>query len=128
MNTEQLEKNYGEPYDVAANIFKDFETKDFRSKKLRDEMCGKRVMFVKKLDVMNEEFDSYVGSLVADLIFRQHTLRSQTRRNLGKVDINSADMLTQMLLEDLNRTDHLVYVDTAMNVTDATEKALKVGE
>ena len=65
-----MAKKYGEPYDVAANIFKDFETKDFRARKLRDDLTGARVMFHKKLDVMNEEFDTYVGALVADLIFR----------------------------------------------------------
>lgn len=67
---ERLAKKYGEPYDVAATIFKDFETKDFRARKLRDNLTGGRVFFHKKLDVMNEEFDTYVGALVADLIFR----------------------------------------------------------
>ena len=70
LNDELLEKKYGEPYDVAATIFKDFETKEFRSRKLRDDLTGARVMFHKKLDVMNEEFDAYVGAMVADLIFR----------------------------------------------------------
>ena len=37
-------------------------------------------------------------------------------------------MLTQMLIEDLKRTEHLVYVDTAMNMTDLEEKGLRLGE
>ena len=115
---ERLEKKYGEPYDVAANIFKDFETKDFRARRLRDDLTGQRVMFHKKLDVMNEEFDTYVGSLVADLIFRQYTLRQQTRKNLERVDANSVTQHTQVLIEDLKRTEHLVYVDTAMNLPE----------
>ena len=67
---ERLAKKYGEPYDVAANIFKEFETKDFRARRLKDDLTGAKVLFHKKLDVMNEEFDTYVGALVADLIFR----------------------------------------------------------
>ena len=73
---EQLFKNYGEPYDVASTIFSKFETADFKPEKLRDDMTGKRIFFAKKLDVMNEEFDTYVGAMVADLIYRQHVLRS----------------------------------------------------
>ena len=55
---------------MAATIFKDFETKEFRARKLRDDLTGAKVMFHKKLDVMNEEFDTYIGAMVADLIFR----------------------------------------------------------
>jgi hypothetical protein len=30
-----------------------------------------------------------------------------------------------MLLEDMKRTDHLVYVDTALNISSEDEQALK---
>lgn len=63
-------KKYGEPLDVATHIFKEFETEDYKAKKLRDDLTAQKVFFAKKLDVMNEEFDSYVGALVADLIYR----------------------------------------------------------
>ena len=39
-------------------------------------MTGASILFSKKLDVMNEEFDTYLGALVADLIYKQHVLRA----------------------------------------------------
>ena len=74
---------------------------------------------------MNEEFDSYMGALVADLIYRQHVLRSQVKQNLEQVDNFANSELSQMLIEDLGRTDHLVYVDTAMVMTPEETLALK---
>ena len=85
-------------------------------------------MFHKKLDVMNEEFDTYVGALVADLIFRQYTLRQQTKKNLERVDANSATQHTQVLIEDLKRTEHLVYVDSVMNLPEKEHQALREGK
>ena len=113
-----LSKQYGEPYDVAAEVFKEFETRPFRTRRLRDNMTGARVFFCKKLDVINEEFDTYVGALVADLIFKQHQLRKQTEQNVERVDMSSQSMLTKVLIEDLRRTEHLVYVDTAINLPE----------
>lgn len=76
MAEEILSKHYGEPYDYASQIFKEFETKQYRSQRLRDDMTGASILFSKKLDVMNEEFDTYLGALVADLIYKQHVLRA----------------------------------------------------
>ena len=90
MEDEHLAKHYGEPYDVAANIFKEFETKAYRARRLRDDLTGMKVLFAKKLDVMNEEFDTYIGAILADLIYRQHILRSQTYKNLGRVESGTA--------------------------------------
>lgn len=39
-------------------------------------MTAQELWFGKKLDVVNEEFDAYIGALVADLILRQHVLRT----------------------------------------------------
>ena len=70
MCDEVLEKKYGEPLDVATAVFAEFETKEYKSRKLREDMTGAHVLFAKKLDVMNEEFDTHMGALVADLIYK----------------------------------------------------------
>lgn len=77
---------------------------------------------------MNEEFDTFVGALLADLIFRQYSLRCQTEKNLERVDTNSTSQQTQVLIEDLKRTEHLVYVDTAMNLPESEHQAIKEGK
>lgn len=41
------------------------------------------------------------------------------------MDTNTTNQLSQVLIEDLKRTDHLVYVDTALNLTDQVDKILK---
>ena len=125
---EVLAKKYGEPIDVANAVFEEYEKDDYKSKILKVDMTGSKILFAKKLDVMNEEFDTYVGALVADLIYKQHTLRTQTKENLEKVDNSSSNPLSQMLVDDLQRTDHLVYVDTALNLTEKESKAIKDGE
>ena len=69
------------------------------------------------MDVMSEEFDSYIGALVADLIFKQHFLRTQTQKVLDQVANSKGEngsQMTQMMAEDMKRTDHLVYVDTTL--------------
>jgi len=40
MKEEVLSKKYGEPYDIATNVFKEFEGKDFRSNKLRTNLTA----------------------------------------------------------------------------------------
>ena len=67
-----MSKKNGEPLDVATHIFSEFETKDYKAPRVRDNLTGARVMFTKKLEVMNEEFDTYIGALVADMIFKQY--------------------------------------------------------
>ena len=88
-------------------------------------MTAAAVLFSRKLDVMNEEFDTYMGALVADLIYKQHILRDQTRKNLERVDKSAKSELTQVLVEDLRRTEHLVYVDTALNMTEENAQAIR---
>ena len=128
MHEEVLSKKYGEPLDVATSIFKEFETKAYKAERLRDDLTGNQVLFAKKLDVMNEEFDTHIGAIVADLIFRQHTLRCQVQSNLQKVDNAANNPLTRMMVEEQKRTDHLIYVDTTLNVSDSEERAIKNGE
>ena len=70
MQKEHVSKKNGEPLDVATNIFSEFETKIFKAPRVRDNITGKRVLFTKKLEVMNEEFDTYIGALIADMIFK----------------------------------------------------------
>ena len=89
MQDEILSKKQGEPYDVAKVIFKDFETKAYKSEKLSQDMTGAEVLFNKKLDVMNEEFDIHVGAMVADLIFKQHYVRRENQKILDQVDNNA---------------------------------------
>ena len=55
---------------MATNIFSEFETKDYKAPRVRDNITGARVLFTKKLEVMNEEFDTYIGALIADMIFK----------------------------------------------------------
>ena len=62
--------------DVAENIFKEFETKAYDSDKLKINMTAKKLWFDRKLEVMNDEFDSYIGALVASLVLKQHSLRA----------------------------------------------------
>ena len=90
-------------------------------------MTQAKVFFAKKLDVMNEEFDTYLGALVADLIFKQHTLRSQVKSNLERVDNFANSELSQMLIEDLKRTDHLVHVENVMNLTEEELEKVRTG-
>ena len=70
MADEVVGKKFGEPLDVATHIFREFETKAYKCKMLRDELTGADVLFHKKLNVMNEEFDTYIGALVAELIYK----------------------------------------------------------
>ena len=72
LQSEHIAKRYGEPLDVATTIFKDYQTKQFNVKRVKNNYVGQRVMFTKKLEVMNDEFDTYIGALVADLMFKQH--------------------------------------------------------
>ena len=66
---------------------------------------------------MNDEFDTYIGAIVADLVYKQHVLREQQKANLERIDNFANNPISQMLIEDLKRNEHLVYVDTAMNLT-----------
>ena len=60
----------------------------YKSDKLKVEMTSDKLWFGKKLDVINEEFDAYIGAAVADLILKQHTLREQAKRNLESIGTN----------------------------------------
>ena len=77
MYDKVLSKKHGEPLDVAENIFKEYQTKEYDSDKLRINMTTKKLWFDRKLEVMNDEFDSYIGALVASLVLKQHCLRAQ---------------------------------------------------
>ena len=101
MLDENIGKKFGEPYDIAAEIFREFEGKPFRSKQLRHNLTAARVLFSKKLDVMNDEFDTFIGALVADLIYKQHLMRGQQRANLERIDNFANNPISQMLIEDL---------------------------
>ena len=35
------------------------------------------------------------------------------------------NMQSQMLLDDMKRTDHLVYVDSALNISEEDDQAIK---
>ena len=65
MVENSIEKIYGEPLEFANKVFENFDTSSFRSKRLREDLCHKNILFNKKLDVMNDEFDEFVGALVA---------------------------------------------------------------
>lgn len=45
-------------------------------------MTAQKLWFAQKLNVINDEFDSYIGALVASLVLKQHCLRSQAQANL----------------------------------------------
>ena len=100
--------------DVATTIFKEFETEDYKVPCVKDNLTGARVLFTKKLEVMNDEFDSYIGALVADMIFKQYLQRKQTRENLECINNDPSSKLARMMIEELKRTEHLVYVDTTL--------------
>lgn len=97
--------------DVATNIFSEFETKDYKAPRVRDNITGARVLFTKKLEVMNEEFDTYIGALIADTIFKQYLQRKRKRENLECIDNDANTKLAREMIAELNRTEHLVYVD-----------------
>ena len=82
--------------------------------RVRDNLTEKRVMFTKKLEVMNDEFDTYIGALVADLIFKQHLQRKNVQENLDYIDGDESSKLARVMIEDLRRTEHLIYVDTTL--------------
>ena len=46
---------------------------------------------------------------------------------MERVDNASSNPLSQMLVDDLKRTDHLVFVDTTLNTTDKENRAIKAG-
>lgn len=54
-------------------------------------MTAQKLLFTKKLDVINDEFDNYIGALVADQIFKSHILRSQQQRNLDMISAGSKE-------------------------------------
>ena len=88
-------------------------------------MTAQELWFGKKLDVVNEEFDAYIGALVADLILRQHVLRTQSKKNYESHASTTENEISTMLREELNRTDHLVYVDTTLEISDEERHAIK---
>jgi len=64
---------------------------------------------------------------VADQIFKSHILRSQQQHNLemiankkgaGSQQAGPQSVLSALLMEELGRTDYLVYVDEALELTD----------
>lgn len=128
MCKEVIAKMYGEPLDIASAVFTEFEKPEYKSGHFKTDMTGAHILFAKKMDVMNDEFDAHMGALVADLIFKQHTLRSQTKMNLQRVDNATSNPLSKMLLDDLKRTEHLVFVDTALNISDDDRKAVLDGK
>ena len=67
---------------------------------------------------MNEEFDTYIGALLADLIFKNAEVRSQIKSNLERIDYYDKTELSKQLIEDLAMTEHQVYVDTAQGLSD----------
>ena len=81
-----IDRKYGDPLDFAEEIFKPFEGENFKSKRLREDLCHRNVLFNKKLDVMNDEFDDHIAALVAQLIFQQVVLIEQRKRNVIKID------------------------------------------
>ena len=111
MQKEHVSKKNGEPLDVATNIFSEFETKIFKAPRVRDNITGKRVLFTKKLEVMNEEFDTYIGALIADMIFKQYLQRKRKRENLECIESDANSRLAREMIAELNRTEHLVYVE-----------------
>ena len=62
-------RSHGEPLEFAHKVFEGIESKDFETRPLREDLVYRNMVFSKKLDVMNDEFDEYIGALVAQLIF-----------------------------------------------------------
>ena len=104
--------------DAATSKFSHYEKKEYRSERLRTNLTGARVLFSRKLDIMNEEFDTYIGALLADLIFKNAVVRSQIKSNLERIDYYDKTELSKQLIEDLAMTEHQVYVDTAQGLSD----------
>ena len=86
MVENSISKIYGEPLEFANKVFENFETDDFRSRRLQEDLCHKNILFNKKLDVMNDEFDEYIGALVAQLMFQQVVIDEKKRKNIIKID------------------------------------------
>ena len=63
---------------------------------------------------MNEEFDTFIGALIADMIFKQYLQRRRTQENLDCIDNDGNSRLARQMIEELERTDQLVYVDTTL--------------
>ena len=81
MVEHSIDKIYGEPLEFANKVFEGFETSDFKSKRLREDLCHRNILFNKKLDVMNDEFDEFIGALVAQLIFQQCIIDEKAKKN-----------------------------------------------
>ena len=77
---------HGEPLEFADKVFEGIESRDFDVRPLREDLVYRNMVFSKKLDVMNDEFDEYIGALVAQLIFQQVVINEKKRKNAVKVD------------------------------------------
>ena len=82
MVEHSIDKIYGEPLEFANRVFEGFETSDFKSKRLREDIVHRNILFNKKLDVMNDEFDEFIGALVAQLIFQQCIIDEKRKKNV----------------------------------------------
>ena len=65
MVENSIEKKYSDPLDFANAVFKDFERDGHRAGRLKEDICYRNMLFNKKLDVMNDEFDEFIAALVA---------------------------------------------------------------
>jgi hypothetical protein len=112
---EKIENLLGDPLTIAQEMLAPFETPAFKSEKLVNDLYHKNVLFHKKLDVINSEFDEMIAALVAQLIFKQHVVNEQKKVLLDHVK-NSRDVngTAAILKSELSNNSHLLYVDDTL--------------
>ena len=75
MVDEVIGQKYGDPYLVAKNIFKDFETEEMRDPKIKDFLTTLKVFANEKINVMNDEFNEYMAASTAQNMFEEYIRR-----------------------------------------------------
>ena len=68
-------QRYGDPYTVATNIFKDFETEEAKDPNLKHYITQLNTFANEKINVMNDEFNEYLAGLAAQNMFEEYTRR-----------------------------------------------------
>jgi hypothetical protein len=96
---------------------KPLEADHFKYDHARDDFLHQNVMFHKKMEVINMEFDDKIAALVAQLMFKQSFVESKKRDLLAKLSsCKDVGEIIQLKVE-LQNIESLLKLDDVMNFT-----------
>jgi hypothetical protein len=71
---KKVDTKVGNAIDVANRVLEPLEKNHFKYDHISGDLIHKNILFHKKLEIINLEFDDKIAALVAQLLFKQYVI------------------------------------------------------